>query len=392
MLSVDEAIDELLKEAVVQTKTEQISLVNGLSRVLAESIKSAVDVPPADNSAMDGYAVYAEENMTSSLTVSQRIVAGSSPKPLSKGTAARIFTGAEIPKGANAVVMQENCEVQEDSVYITKLPVEAENVRPQGQDIEKGAEVISIGARLRAQDLGLIASVGVGKIKVFQKLKVAILSTGDELAEPGDKLKPGQIYNSNRTTMATLCSGLGLEVIDCGKIKDSLLATKEALSTAAEEADVVLTSGGVSVGEEDYIKAAIEQMGVLDLWKVAIKPGKPLAFGHVNGTPIIGLPGNPASVFVTFLILVRPYLLKSQGAQRIMPGSFKVPALFDRKAVKRCEFLRAKLENGSVEIHERQSSGILSSASWGDGFVVQNVDQAIESGQNVDFIPYSNLL
>lgn len=398
---VEQALETLLSSAKAITETEVIPVAQALGRVLAEDQQSTVDVPPADNSAMDGFVFNSADLIATpqaTLPISQRIPAGVAPAPLQPGTAARIFTGAEVPAGADTVVMQENCQWQDEQVTLPESSNSGDNIRPQGQDIQSGSVIMSCGHRIKPQDMGLLASVGIAEIPVYRKLKIAILSTGDELVEPGTELQPGQIYNSNRYTLAGQMDALGFEIIDLGIVPDNMEATEESLRKAAKESDCIVTSGGVSVGEEDHVKACVEQLGSIDLWKLAIKPGKPLAFGNVLGTPFLGLPGNPAAVFVTCAIVARPYLLKTQGANELLPTPIKVTANFDRpKPAKRQEYLRAKLvinENGEAcaELVGNQSSGVLSTASVGNGFAVHPLGETINVGEPVQFFLFSDVL
>lgn len=406
LLPVEQAIDQLLAAAVAITDIETVGLEQALGRVLASDQISSINVPPADNSAMDGYAVLVDdcaEAHSVTMNISQRIPAGVSPKSLLSGTAARIFTGAEVPANADAVVMQEDCEVSSDDAdnLTVQLPAaikNGQNIRRQGQDIAKGSTVLTAGHRLKAQDIGLLASVGVAEVPVYRRLKVAVFSTGDELVEPGQTLPAGHIYNSNRYTLAGQIDGLGFERIDLGIIADSAKATEQALRKAAEIADCVVTTGGVSVGEEDHVKACVEKLGTIDLWKLAIKPGKPFAFGNVLGKPFIGLPGNPAAVFVTFAIVARPFLLRTQGVDEVLPTPIPVIAGFGRdKPAKRQEYLRAKLVLGDdgiarVELAGNQSSGVLSTVSVANGFVVHLLGETIDAGKPVPFIAFSELV
>ena len=398
---VEQALEILLRSAKAITETEIVSVEQALGRVLAEDQRSTVDVPPADNSAMDGFVFNTtdlEPDGSTTLPLSQRIPAGLAPTPLQPGTAARIFTGAEVPNGADTVVMQENCEWTDEEVVLPPSSTPGDNIRPQGQDIQSDSIIMSRGHRVKPQDMGLLASVGIAEIPVYRKLKVAILSTGDELIEPGTTLQPGQIYNSNRYTLAGQMNALGFDTIDLGIVADNFEATEQALRKAAATADCIVTSGGVSVGEEDHVKVCVEKLGGIDLWKLAIKPGKPLAFGNVLGTPFLGLPGNPAAVFVTCAIVARPYLLKTQGANDIAPTPIQVTANFDRpKPAKRQEYLRAKLvinENGEAcaELTGNQSSGVLSTASIGNGFAVHPLGGTIQTGEPVQFLLFSDLL
>ncbi|OIP18784.1 MAG: molybdopterin molybdenumtransferase MoeA [Betaproteobacteria bacterium CG2_30_59_46] len=400
LLSADEALAFLLARVQPANKTEQIATADALGRVLAERLTSAVNVPPLDNSAMDGYAVQIADlvNASTRLRVTQRIPAGTVGQPLEAGLAARIFTGAPVPAGCDAVVMQEYCGVEGDTVTVSKPPKMGENIRRSGEDIAAGAEILPAGIRLRPQEMGLAASVGIASLLVYRKLKVATFFTGDEIVMPGEPLKPGQIYNSNRFVLTGLLQALGCEVVDLGIVPDNFAATVKVLETAASGADLIITSGGVSVGEEDHVKAAVEAVGKLDLWKIAIKPGKPLAFGEVGEVPFIGLPGNPVSAFVTFCLFVRPFILRSQGIAAAAPQAFSLKADFDwLKPGKRREFLRARLhaaENGEmgVQLYPHQGSGVLTSTVWADGLVEVPEGTPIHRGETVKFLPFTGLL
>lgn len=394
----DEAVDALLSEVRPILATDRIETENALNRVLATALQSTIDVPPLDNSAMDGYAVISQDIIgeETTLPISQRICAGETGEPLKAGAAARIFTGAAIPENADAVVMQEQCEQQDDSVLIKALVKAGQNIRRAGEDISRGDEVLITGTRLRAQELGLAASVGCSSLTVFRQLKVGLFFTGDELVEPGSELRPGQIYDSNRYILLGLLQTLGCEIVDLGIVPDDLESTKQALQQAAEQSDLVITSGGVSVGEEDYVRLALEQLGQLKLWRIAMKPGKPLAFGEVDGTPFFGLPGNPVSAFVTFCLLVSPFIKKMQGMNQVLPISLPVKAAFARlKAGKRREYLRARLSNSGevmVEIFPHQGSGVLMSTSWADGLVVIPDGTTVQQGDRVEYLPFTELL
>lgn len=398
LMPVEQALQTLLESVTVTTATETVSIVAALGRVLAEDVRSSVDVPPADNSAMDGYCLRLEDYLPGeSLPLSQRIAAGVAPEPLQPCTAARIFTGAEVPENADTVVMQENVTATETGIQINESPRLGQNIRPRGQDIQSGQVVLAKGSRVRPQDMGLLASVGVAEILVYKPLRVAILSTGDELVEPGNPLQKGQIYNSNRYTLIGMLRGLGLDILDLGVVPDDVEATEAAFIKAASEADVVLSSGGVSVGEEDHIKGVLERLGHLAFWRLAIKPGKPFTLGRIMETPFAGLPGNPAAVFVTFALLCRPWLLKMQGASNYMPMELEARAGFStRKPGGRQEYLRARLvtsEQGPrVETYPNQSSGVLFSASWGNGFAVVPPGQVVSEGDLVRFLPFDLIL
>ncbi|MGK2926544.1 MAG: molybdopterin molybdotransferase MoeA [Lysobacterales bacterium] len=391
MLSVDEAIAALLEQADRLTEAEEVPLIEAHGRALAADLVADIDVPPADNSAMDGYALrHADAQAASgSLPLSQRVTAGSVPQRLAPASAARIFTGAELPPGADTVVMQEHCEAGLQSVRILELPALGANIRRRGQDIRTGQRVLAAGQRLRAQDLGLAASLGVPVVAAWRRLRVAILSTGDELAEPGEEAGPGRIYNSNRYTLTGQLSAWGFEVVDGGVVRDEPDAVREALLRAAAAADVIVTTGGVSVGEEDHVKAVVDELGSLDLWRIAIKPGKPFAFGRVGETPFLGLPGNPVSVFVTLLVVARPYLFACQGIEE--RGLQPVPQVtaFAKRGGSREDYLRARLAENGLEHFPNQSSGVLFSTSWGDGLVRQRAGQDISEGDRVDFLPWA---
>jgi molybdopterin molybdotransferase len=392
MLSVTESIAALLTGAECLVGSEPCELFNALGRTLSREVVATIDVPPADNSAMDGYALlHADwQGEQVALRVSQRITAGLVPRGLEPGTVARIFTGAEVPAGADTVVMQEHCRGTAGEVCIQKLPAKGANIRKRGQDIRRGQRVLDVGQRLRAQDLGLAASLGIASIPVYRRLKVAILSTGDELVEPSEQAKPGQIYNSNRFTMNGLLSAWGFEVIDLGIARDEPGAVRQSMTRAAERADVIITSGGVSVGEEDHVKDVVEQLGSLDLWRIAIKPGKPFAFGRVLDKPFIGLPGNPVSVFVTLLIIARPYLLACQGIADTGLHAVSARATFSKKASQREDYLRVRAAAGGLELFSNQSSGVLNSACWADGLVRQKAGEEIVEGGMVDYLPFTS--
>ena len=355
LLSVDDALAQMLARAKPLADVEDVPTLEATGRVLARAQRSTMDVPPLDNSAMDGYAVRVADAQKP-LRVAQRIMAGSVGKSLEAGTAARIFTGAPIPPGADAVVMQEHTTLEGDRVSINRPPEPGQWIRRVASDIRKGAEILAAGKRLAPQDTGLAASVGIGTLPVYRKLRLGLFFTGDELVMPGEPLAPGRIYNSNRFTLRGLAAAFDCEVQDYGIVPDSLEATREVLRRAARECDVVVTSGGVSVGEGDFVKPAVEAEGRLLMWRIAMKPGRPLAFGNVGSAFFIGLPGNPVSSFVTFLVFVRPFLLRTQGITDIAPHAITARADFDwPEPDTRREFLRARWNReGGLELYPTQ--------------------------------------
>ena len=400
LMPIEDALHMLLNNANPITETEKLALTVAHGRILAEDLFSNINVPPHDNSAMDGYAVRStdfEGTEEVSLPVSQRIPAGKMGEPLQAGTVARIFTGAPIPEGADAVVMQEVCTVDGDNIKITgPIPV-GKNLRNAGEDIKTGDSILKTGTKLKPQDIGLVASVGIGEVTVYKRLRVGIFFTGDELREPGETLEAGQIYNSNRHTMHGLLENMNCEVIDLGTVEDTLEATKTAMLKAAAETDLVMTSGGVSVGEEDYIRIALEEIGQLDMWRINIKPGKPLAFGKVGDTSFLGMPGNPVSVFATFCIFARPFILKKQGATETKPNSFRVPAAFEwPNAGRRHEYVRARVEpdnhgRPTITLYSHQGSGVLTSTSWANGLAIIPADTVVNFEDIIEFIPFTEL-
>jgi len=394
LLSVDAALAQLLASARPVAEVEEVPTLEATKRVLARPQRSTMDVPPMDNSAMDGYAVRLSDLRSSmKLKVGQKVMAGSVGKPLEPGSAARIFTGAPIPPGADAIVMQEFATVEGDSVTFRKVPEKHEWIRFVGSDVKNGGEILPAGKRLLPQDTGLAASVGLKTLPVFRRLRLGLFFTGDELAMPGEPLAPGRIYNSNRFTLRGLAEVFGCELHDYGIVPDTLEATRDALRRAAAECDLIVTSGGVSVGEADYVKPAVEAEGSLLMWRIAMKPGRPLAFGRVKDSFFIGLPGNPVSSFVTFLIFVRPFILRSQGISSVEPKGIEARADFDwPKPDARREFLRVKWNaQGGLEIYPTQDSAVLTSTAWADGLVDNPAGRAIRKGEPVRFLPYSEL-
>jgi len=397
---LDAALAELLAHAQPLSLPESVSTFDADGRVLAQDVMASLDVPAHDNSSMDGYALRCADwqNAATAFEVNQRIAAGSTGDVLGLGCAARIFTGAPVPEGADAIVMQEDCAVDGTQLRLQSQPQLGQWIRRRGEDVLSGAAVLFKGERLAPASLGLAASIGFDQLLVAARVRVALFSTGDELVMPGDvapvDMKPGAIYNSNRFFLRALLQRLGCVVTDMGIVPDKLDATIAALKTASTAHDLVLTSGGVSVGEEDHIKPAVQALGQLNLWQIAIKPGKPFAYGKINNTHFIGLPGNPVSSFVTFLLLVRPFILKLQGVSNVAPYSIAASAHFDwPKADKRREFLRVRHNaTGGLELFDNQSSGVLTSAVWADGLVDNPAGNSIAYGDSVQFIPMPYLM
>lgn len=400
MLSLDHALTQLLGAARPIAEVEEVDALDCVGRVLAAPIRSGIDVPPSDNSMMDGYAVSCADVTTTGakLRIAQRIPAGGIGHPLERGTAARIFTGAPIPVGVDAIVMQELCEANGDEVIINHVPRHGEWITRCGSDIRSGAEVLSGGTRLRPQEAGLVASVGAATVPVYRRLRVALFSTGSELVMPGERLPPGAIFNSNRFLLRGLIQLLGCSLTDFGIVRDDLEDTRRLLREAAQRHDLIVTCGGISTGEEDYVKPAVRAEGELDLWKIALKPGKPLAYGRIrnaaDGASFVGLPGNPVSAFVTFVVVVRPLILKLQGAARLEPVVEQRRANFDLpRPDSRREFLRARVDGSDgLELFPNQSSAVLTSTAWADGLVDNPPCNKIRQGDLVRFLPFAGLL
>ncbi|TEI13633.1 molybdopterin molybdenumtransferase MoeA [Pseudomonas aeruginosa] len=395
LMPVETALERLL-ELAAQTPIdtcEQVPLEQAGGRVLAVDLLAGLDLPPWPNSTMDGYALRLADWNGEPLPVSQKIFAGQAPEPLQAGTCARIFTGAPLPEGADLVEMQENAEALDDGRVRFTQPLRAgQHVRPRGQEIRQGDLVLPAGTRLRSIELGLAASLGCATLEVRRKPRVALLSTGDELVEAGQPLQAGQIYNSNRPLLKDWLQRLGCDVLDAGILPDDLARTRERLAGLAG-VDLILSTGGVSVGEADFLGMALREAGELTLWKLAIKPGKPLTVGQFQSIPVIGLPGNPASTLVTFALLARPYLLRRLGVAQVAPLRVEVPAGFAwTKAGQRREYLRGRLEQGRAVLYPNQSSGVLRSASWAEGLVEVREGRTLVEGEGVAFIPLSELL
>jgi molybdopterin molybdotransferase len=401
LISFEKALNTMLEHALPVAEIDQVALPDGLHRILAQDLVSPVNVPPASNSAMDGYAIRMQDvnpGGKTTLKVTQRIPAGSYGNAIQAGTAARIFTGAPIPPNCDAVIIQEQVTVDAESISFEASVESGQHIRETGEDIRAGETILSRGTRLRAQELGLAASIGVALLPVYRKVKVGIFFTGDELVEPGKALAQGQIYNSNRYTLGGLLKTLGCEIVDLGIVGDTLQQTEQAILKAAEYTDIVITSGGASVGEEDHVCTALENLGQLYMWKLDIKPGKPVIFGMVHNTAFIGLPGNPVSVFAGFSQLASPFIKKSQGRSKLLPKTVSVKASFERlKIDRRREFARGRLlatDDGQyrAEIYNNQSSGVLMSTTWADGFVVIPGNTQIHQGDKVDYISFSEVL
>ena len=398
LIPVDTALAALLSQVAKIEDTETVPIQQALGRYLANDQVAGIDVPGFDNSAMDGYALNLDELPSDdTLPVSQRCAAGDSADvKLDSGSCARIFTGAPIPAGANAVVMQEQCQVQEaETVVHVVFPDSIErgqNIRRTGQDIKKNSVVVKAGQRLRPHDLGLLASIGIAEVEVKRKMKVAIMATGDELIQPGHGLKPGQIYNSNHLMLMQLLEKYGFESMDAGTIPDDLDSIQSALKVAAEQADCVISCGGVSVGEADFVKTAVENLGQLDLWRIAIKPGKPFAFGSIEDTPFLGLPGNPSSSFVTFHVIALPYLMKAQTGITHQAHGFSALAAFSHRTTIREQFLYVQLKSDAegrpcLHLHPQQNSGVLSTSTWATGLVRVPANTEVHMGDLVMYYP-----
>jgi len=395
LVSPEQALQQILASIQPVQETESLPLSELAGRVLAEEIIAEIDVPPADNSAMDGYALRLEDQ-GQALPVTQRLAAGQAPQPLAAGQCARLFTGSEIPPGANCVVMQEKVRLDDQgrAVFPTGLTLQ-DNIRRRGQDIRQGQSLLAAGTRLDYRHLGLIASVGLTQARVLRPIRVALLATGDELAAPGEPLKAGQIYNSNRPLLTGLLHELGAKVIDLGRIPDDREATEAALSQAADQADLILSTGGVSVGEEDHIKPAVDKLGELSLWRLAMKPGKPLAFGRIGQAAFLGLPGNPVSSFVTAQLFLRPVCGRLSGSQADwMPRLFKGQADFYAKTQIRQEYLRVlavKSSDSSWQLssYANQNSGVLSSVVWANALAIIPPETEVQPSQEVSFFFYS---
>lgn len=401
LLSVENALQIFKDNVKPITAIRRVPINEALGFVLAEDVCSTLNVPPENCSAMDGYALSTDDlnaGGKTTLRISQRVMAGYEAQAFEQGTAVRIFTGGQVPVGTNAVVMQEDCEVDGENVILPAAIKPGNNVRLQGQDIKIGDVVLVKGQKLFPQHIGQLASVGIAEVAIYRPLKVAALSTGDELVDPGAPLGNGQIYNSNRFIMAGMIERLGFEFVDGGIVPDDFDITKDKLSAAAQQADVVITSGGVSVGDADYVKPAVDELGHLDVWSLAMKPGKPVAFGHIKGTPFFGLPGNPVSVFVGFLVLIKPYLQAMQGMPWKEPRRWKLPMNIERKrSGQRQEYIRVSLVqdeagNQRLESFSTQDSGVLRSTVYCDALAIVPPHTKVQQGDLLDAILLDELL
>jgi molybdopterin molybdotransferase len=397
LLTMSEALEFLLNASIVNTNTCSVSLDDALQKILADDIYANINVPEFDNSAMDGYAIALKPEQISTpgilnFKITDRIQAGSTGSTLAPGCAARIFTGAPIPQGANTVIMQEVCEVSKDGCSIeTWQPLSLnENIRPLGNDISSGDVILKKGRQLKAQDIALTASIGVKELRVFKQLKVGLFFTGDELIEPGETLKNGEIFNSNRYALVALLTQLNCNIVNLGNIKDDFNATLNALDTLADDCDLIITTGGVSVGEEDHVKPAVEKLGKLSLWRIKVKPGKPLAFGHIGKSAFIGLPGNPVSAMVTFFLFAQPFIKKMQGMSNYKNQPIQVQTNFDwLKPKPRREFVRVRLDHttmpASASLYPKQGSDVLSSIVWADGLLEIPEDTTFSQGKVLNY-------
>jgi len=401
LIGVEAARAFLLERARAPQVVEVVPVAEARGRVLARTLHATSDVPPYDNSAMDGYALRGEDLVAGGdlrLPVTQRIPAGTMGQPLRSGEAARIFTGAPIPEGADTVVMQEQCTRDGDTVLISGPLAAGDNVRPRGNDVRAGQAVLSAGIRLRPQEMGVAASLGCATVEVYRRPRVAFFSSGDELLEPGAPPRPGAIYNSNRYTLYGLIDALGCEGLDLGTVADTLPATRALLDQGAARADVLVSTGGVSVGEEDHIKRALDEVGHMALWRIAVKPGKPLAYGRIGQADFLGLPGNPVSTLLTFCLFARPFLLRRMGATEVLPRGLPVVVEAARpRPGRRREYVRARVHGGDdgrlhAELYPRQGSEVLSSASWADGVVEIPEGRTVEPGDTLTYYSFNELL
>ena len=392
LLAFEEALEEIRRSASVRVGQETIPLVKAVGRIIAADIVAPIFVPPHDNSAMDGYALAsADWRIDRPFSISQRIAAGQTPQPLMKGTCARIFTGANIPLGADTVVMQENAQLNGNTVMFTERPILGDNIRPKGQDLKAGQTVVHLGEKISPMHIGLLSSLGITNITVYKQLSVGILTTGDELIPAGESLQTGQIFNSNGPMLSALVTQAGHHVTACLHTPDTPEDTESALHTLMASCDVILSTGGVSVGEEDHVKGVLEKLGTVHLWKIAIKPGKPLVHATLNDIPFLGLPGNPSSTLVTYHWFARLLLSLCAGQMTESPQSYLVDAGFNRhKTIQRDEFLRVSIgQDGLAYAHPQQSSGALLAACESQGYLHVKANTQVEYGHSYSFYPFS---
>ena len=404
LMRVDAAIALIEARIKPAMAAEEVDLGAALGRVLAENLTAASDVPPADNAAVDGYALRHRDlapDEATFLSVNPGRAAAGHPLSgsLEDRQAVRIFTGALMPAGADSVVMQEDCEIRDGRLVVPPGLKLGANRRRRAEDLQAGAVILEAGRRLRPQDLGLAATAGHGRVKVAKRPRVALFSTGDELREPGEDLGPGQIFDSNRYSLTGLLQGLGCDIDDLGILPDRAKTISDTLAAAAASHDLVITSGGISVGDEDHVKDAVTASGALHFWRLAIKPGRPLALGQMGGTPFVGLPGNPVAVLVTFVTIVRPMILRLMGARSLQAPRYPLPAAFShRKKPGRREWLRGILESDSsgrprLQKYARDGSGIASSLVASQGLIELSEELTdIEPGKLLDFLPYSEVI
>jgi len=392
LLAFEDALQGIKHSATVRVESQTIALSNALGRVLAKDIAANISVPPHDNSAMDGYALACDDwEDNKQFTVSQRIPAGQPAQPLAPGTCARIFTGANIPSGADTVIMQEDAKCINNNFVFVQPPKKGDNIRPKGQDMQAGQTVVKAGEKITPMHIGLLSSLGITDITVYKPLRVGILTTGDELIPAGEDLKAGQIFNSNGPMLTALVTQAGHQVVQCIHAADSPNDTEAALKTLMQSCDAILSSGGVSVGEEDHVKGVLEKLGKVHLWKIAIKPGKPLVHATLEGTPFLGLPGNPSSTLVTYHWFARLLLSICSGQAAELPQSYLIDAGFNRsKVIQRDEFIRVSIgQDGLAYAHPQQSSGALLAACESQGYLHVKANTQIEYGCSYSFYPFS---
>lgn len=392
LLAFEEALEAIKQSASVRVEQQIIPLTSSVGRILATDIVASICVPPNANSAMDGYALATNDwQAGKQFSISQRVAAGHAPQPLMPGTCARIFTGANIPAGADTVIMQENAQIVGEKVAFNEPPRQGDNIRPKGQDMQTGQTVAQAGETLSPMHIGLLSSLGITDVTVYKPLRVGILTTGDELIAPGETLQAGQIYNSNGPMLSALVTQAGHLVSHCIHAADTPKDTEDALQILLESCDIILSSGGVSVGEEDHVKSVLEKLGTVHLWKIAIKPGKPLVHATLKGTPFLGLPGNPSSTLVTYHWFARLLLSICSGQKAQFPQSYLIDAGFNRsKTITRDEFLRVSIgQDGLAYAHPQQSSGALLAACQSQGYLHIKANTQIEYGHSYSFYPFS---